>query len=106
MNCFAASILVAISANLWRIAWNLPIGRPNASRSFAYSSVFSIIRSAPGVGARGGDQALALELPADVVEALADLAEDGVGRDADVVEGELAGVGGVHPHLLQLGARR
>ena len=47
MNCFAASVLVAISANLWRIAWNLPIGRPKASRSLAYSSVFSIIRSAP-----------------------------------------------------------
>ena len=26
---------VAISATLWRIAWNLPIGRPNASRSCA-----------------------------------------------------------------------
>ena len=30
-----ASILVAISANLWRIAWKRPIGRPKASRSFA-----------------------------------------------------------------------
>ena len=47
MNCFAASIFVAISANLWRIAWNRPIGRPNASRSLAYSSVLSNIRSAP-----------------------------------------------------------
>ena len=43
--CFAASILVAMSANLWRITWNLPIGRPNASRSLAYSSVRSNIRS-------------------------------------------------------------
>jgi hypothetical protein len=74
VNCFAASVLVAISANLWRIAWNLPIGRPKASRSLAYSSVFSIIRS-PRVAAGGGDQALALELPGDVVEALALLAE-------------------------------
>ena len=57
----------------------------------------------PRVAAGGGDQALALELPGDVVEALADLAEHGVGRDADVFEGELAGVGGVHAHLLQLG---
>ena len=55
------------------------------------------------VAAGGGDQPLALELPGDVVEALALLAEQALGRDADVLEGELAGVGGVHPHLLQLG---
>src|SRR5947209_10004033 len=38
--------------------------------------------------ARGADQALALELPHDVVEALADLAEYGVGGHADILEGE------------------
>src|SRR5690349_20956870 len=45
-----------------------------------------------GYRARRADQPLALELPHDVVEALADLAEDrGVG-DADVLEGEQRGV--------------
>ena len=55
------------------------------------------------MGAGGGDQPFALELPADVVEALADLAEDRVRGDAEVLEGELAGVGGVHAHLLEVG---
>ena len=41
-----------------------------------------------------------------MVEALALLAEQVLGRDADVLEGELAGVGGVHPHLLQLARDR
>ena len=49
-----------------------------------------------------GDEPLPLELPGDVVEALALLAEQVLRGDADVLEGELAGVGGVHPHLLQL----
>src|SRR4029077_2801376 len=57
----------------------------------------------PRVAAGGGDQALALELPGDVVEAFALLAEYRTGRDTDVFEGQFAGVGGVHPHLLQLG---
>ena len=47
MNCRAASILVAISANLWRITWKLPIERPKALRSLAYSRVRSNIRCAP-----------------------------------------------------------
>ena len=58
------------------------------------------------VAARGADQALALELPGDVVEALALLAEDRVDRHPDVVEGELARVRGVHAHLLELGRDR
>ena len=37
----ADSIFVAISANLWRITWNLPISRPKALRSLAYTSVRS-----------------------------------------------------------------
>ena len=41
MSWRADSIFVAISANLWRVTWNLPIGRPNACRSFAYWSVLS-----------------------------------------------------------------
>ena len=39
-----ASIFTAISANLWRVTWNLPIGRPNAVRSSANSSVLSNAR--------------------------------------------------------------
>jgi hypothetical protein len=71
-----ASIFVAISANLWRMTWNLPIWRPNAVRSLRVCSV--MLEAALGArdAARGADQALALELPHDVVEALADLAED------------------------------
>jgi hypothetical protein len=49
-----------------------------------------------------GDQPLSLELPGDVVEALPLLAEQVLRGDADVLEGELARVRGVHSHLLQL----
>src|SRR4051812_13526021 len=51
--------------------------------------------------ARGADEALALELPHDLVEALADLPEDGVGGNAHVVEGQQRGVRRVHAELLQ-----
>ena len=47
MSWRAASIFVAISANLWRITWKWPIWRPNASRSLAYCSVRSKQRWAP-----------------------------------------------------------
>ena len=70
------------------MTWNLPIGRPNAVRSLAYWSVCSKQRCARRDAARRADQPLALELPHDVVEALADLAEDGAVGDADVLEGE------------------
>ena len=53
-------------------------------------------------GARGADHPLALELPHDVVEALADLAEHGALGHAHVLEGQQRRVGGVHAHLLQL----
>src|SRR5262249_39469437 len=49
-----------------------------------------------------GDQALALELPADVVEALALLTQHVLGGGADGLEGGRAGVRGGPPHLLQL----
>ena len=55
-----------------------------------------------GYAADRGHQPLALELPGDVVEALALLAEQVLRGDADVLEGEFARVRGVHPHLLQL----
>ena len=47
MSWRAASIFVAISANLWRLTWNLPIWRPKAVRSVAYFSVWSKTRWAP-----------------------------------------------------------
>ena len=53
-------------------------------------------------GARGADHALALELPHDVVEALAFLAEHGRRGNADVLEGEQRRVGCVHAHLFEL----
>ena len=40
----AVSSFTAISATLWRIAWKWPIGRPNALRSSANSTVRSITR--------------------------------------------------------------
>ena len=80
----------------------MPIGRPKASRSFAYVEGLLDHPLGPRVAAGGGDQPLSLELPGDVVEALADLAEHAIGRDADVFEGQFAGIRGVHPHLLQL----
>ena len=84
------------------MTWNLPIWRPNAVRSVAYSSVWSKHALGAGHAAGGADQALALELPHDVVEALADLAEHrGVGH-AHVLEGQQRGVGGVHAELLEL----
>jgi hypothetical protein len=51
--------------------------------------------------AGGADQALALQLPHDVVEALAHLAEHGGVGHAHVLEGQKRGVGGVHAELLQ-----
>src|SRR3712207_1721324 len=55
-----------------------------------------------GDGQRGADHALALELPHDVLEALADRAEDRAVGHADVLEGEQRRVGGVHAELDQL----
>ena len=52
--------------------------------------------------AGGADHALALELPHDVVEALALLAEHRRGGHAHVLEGEQRRVGGVHAELLEL----
>ena len=62
------------------------------------------VEAALGAGdaAGGADQPLALELPHDVVEALADLAEHRRLRHAHVLEGEQRGVGGVHAELLEL----
>jgi len=62
-----------------------------------------LVKAALGAGhaARRADQPLALQLPHDVVEALALLAEDcGLGN-AHVLEGQQRGVGGVHAELLQ-----
>ena len=83
------------------MTWNLPIERPNALRSCAYCE--RLVEHPLGArhAARGADQPLALELPHDVVEALADLAEHGVRRHAHVLEGQQRGVGRVHAELLQ-----
>ncbi len=101
----AASILVAISANLWRITWKWPIALPNASRSLRVCE--RAVEAALGAGdaAGGADHALALELPHDVVEALAVLAEQRRGGHAHVLEGEQRGVGGVHAELLRASSR-
>ena len=101
----AASIFVAISANLWRITWKWPIALPNASRSLAYCerAVEAALRARDAAG--GADHALALELPHDVVEALALLAEHRRGGHAHVLEGEQRGVGGVHAELLRASSR-
>ena len=48
------------------------------------------------------DQSLALKLPHDVVEALADLPEHGRLRHADVLEGQQRRVAGVHAEFLEL----
>ena len=52
------------------------------------------------------DQALALQLPHEVVETLADLTEDRVVANLDVVERELGGVARVHAELLELARDR
>ncbi len=78
------------------------MGRPNAVRSWAYWSVRSNSRLGARHAAGRADQPLALELPHDVVEALADLAQDGRGGHADVLEGQERRVRGVHPQLLEL----
>ncbi len=90
-----------MSANLCRMAWNLPIWRPNALRSSAYWSVLSKERWAPATEPGGADQALALELPHDVVEALAHLAQHRIRRHAHVLERQQRGVRGVHAELLE-----
>ena len=57
-----------------------------------------LLESDLGAGdrARGPDQALALQLPHEVVETLTHLTEDCVVADLDVVEGKLGGVARVH----------
>src|SRR5580658_7316240 len=55
-----------------------------------------------GDGTRGADQALALQLPHQVVETLPNLAEHGVITDLDVIERQLRGVARVHAELFQL----
>jgi hypothetical protein len=40
-NSRAASICIFMSASLNAIAWFMMIGRPNASRSFAYCNAYS-----------------------------------------------------------------
>src|SRR3954467_1671797 len=107
----AVSILVAISANLCPGTWNRPLRRPHAGRRAAgrrgraaaggAATWFPARARGPRHAARGADQPLALELPHDVVEALADLAEDGVAWDTDLGEREQRGVGGVHAQLLE-----
>ena len=91
-----------MSANLCRIAWNLPIGRPKAVRSVAYCERAVEAPLGAGHAAGGADQPLALELPHDVVEALALLAEQRVRGHAHVLEGEQRGVRRVHAELLEL----
>ena len=75
---------------------------PNALRSFAYCERPFEAFCAPATLPRGADQALALELPHDVVEALADLAEHRRRGHAHVLEGQQRRVGGVHAELLEL----
>ncbi len=91
-----------MSANLWRIAWNL---RDRAAEGRALGGVLErAVEALLGAGhaARRADQALALELPHDVVEALALLAQQRVGGHAHVLEGEQRGVRRVHAELLEL----
>ena len=52
------------------------------------------------------DQALALQLPHEVLETLADLTEHRVVANLDVVERELGGVARVHAELLELARDR
>ena len=55
-----------------------------------------------GQAAGGADQALSLQLPHDLREAAALLAQEGVGGHPHVVEGEHRRVRSVHPELLEL----
>ncbi len=83
------------------MTWNLPIWRPKACA--LHGVLQRHVEAVLGAGDAAGraDQPLALELPHDVVEALADLAEHGGGRDAHVLEGQQRRVGGVHAELLE-----
>jgi len=62
-SCRAASSLVAISANLWRITWKWPIALPNASRSFCVfeRAIEAFLRPRHASGC--ADHALALKAP-------------------------------------------
>ena len=74
-------------------------------RSIAYCERLLEAPLGAGDAARRADQPLALELPHDVVEALAVLAEQRGRRDADVLEREQRGVGRVHAELLAASSR-
>src|SRR5207253_4309161 len=55
----------------------------------------------PGDRTGGGDHSLALQLPHEVLESLAFLADQVADRDVAVLEQQLGSVGGVHAELLQ-----
>ena len=79
-----------------------------AAERVALLGVLERLLEAPlgaGDAARRADQPLALELPHDVVEALALLAQDRVGRHAHVLERQQRRVGGVHAELLAASSR-
>jgi hypothetical protein len=87
------------------MTWKWPISRPKAVRSSAYCERAVERRWAPGDAARRADQPLALELPHDVVEALADLAEHGAVGHAHVLEGQQRRVGACMPSFSSFFSR-
>ena len=96
--------LVAISAVENRTVWSFASGLPNAVRSLTYLMVSSSTFSAPGDGADGDREPLAGQVLHQVDEALALLAEEVPGGDADVGERQLRGVLGGHADLLEVAA--
>src|SRR6202030_3557931 len=84
-----ASISVAMSAIMNWIAWCIAIGTPNWMRSLEYSVANS-------------DAARAIERHHRELEAVVLLADQVVGRDLDVVEGDRRGVGRPLAHLVFL----
>ena len=92
MSARPASICVAISAILWRIAWNWPIA---AAERLALAGVGEGQLEAAASAADGAErhqQPLPLEVGHDQLEAAVLLAEQVLGGDEDVVEGELSAV--------------
>ena len=100
------SSATAISASLWRIAWCLPIGRPNGSRSLREVERALEQRLHRADRAERHQQPLPLEVGHDQVEALVLLAEQVLLGHEHVVERDLAGVGRVPAELLELGDAR
>ena len=102
----AVSIFIAMSANMNCMPWNAAIGLPNCSRSLhvADREVERALRDAQSL--RRDRRTREVERPHRVLEALVDLADHVLGRNAHAVEDDLARGRAADAHLVFLATER